>query len=62
MRNFRIWYRAHFLDYPYWRVTYKDGKGTWLLYWRETNGLAEVFGGKYISIIPLNYETNKTFI
>lgn len=31
---------------PYWRVTYKDGKTTRLLYYREAKSLAEVFNGK----------------
>lgn len=40
------WWKATMLDYPYWRVTYKDGKRTRLLYWREAKGLKEVFNGK----------------
>jgi len=40
------WWKATMLDYPYWRVTYKDGKRTRLLYWREANGLKDVFNGK----------------
>ena len=45
-KKIKIWYRAIFLDYPYWRVTYKTGERTRLLYWREANGLKEVFKGK----------------
>jgi hypothetical protein len=43
-----IWFRANFQDHPYWRVIYKDGKRTHLLYWREANGLKETFNGKLI--------------
>lgn len=46
MEKFRIWFRANFLDYRYWRVTYKDGKETRLLYYAEAKGLKDVFGGK----------------
>jgi len=42
----RTWFRANFQDYPYWRVTYKDGKRTRLLYWGEAHSLKQVFGGK----------------
>jgi len=45
-RKILIWQRAFWLDYPYWRVTYKDGRRTQLLYWKEADGLKEVFGGK----------------
>lgn len=48
MKNLLIWYKAVWLDYPYWRVIYKDGQRTRLLYWREANGLKEVFNGKLI--------------
>jgi hypothetical protein len=41
-----IWWKANMLDYPYWRVTYKDGKQTSLLYWREASNLKDVFNGK----------------
>jgi len=46
MRKLKIWFKAVWLDYPYWRVTYKDGKRTRLLHWIEANGLAETFNGK----------------
>ena len=41
-----IWWRANFQDWPYWRVTYKDGVRTRLLFWREANGCKETFNGK----------------
>jgi hypothetical protein len=47
------WYKANLRDYPYWRVIYKDGRRTRLLYWREANGLAKVFEGKLV----IDYET-----
>jgi hypothetical protein len=50
-----IWFRAQFCDYPYWRVTYKDGRKTHRLYWREANGLKEVFGGKLWIDYSINY-------
>lgn len=46
IRKFRIWYRANFTDWPYWRVTYKDGKRTCRLHYSEAKGLADVFDGK----------------
>ena len=46
MKKVKIWFRAVFLDYPFWRVYYKDGKKTRLLYYREAKGLADVFNGK----------------
>ena len=48
MQKFKIWWKATWLDYPYWRIIYKDGKRTRLLYWKEANGLAQVFNGKLI--------------
>jgi hypothetical protein len=46
LRAVVIWWKAEMLDYPYWRVIYKDGKKTRLLYWREANGLKKVFNGR----------------
>ena len=44
---FRCWYRAHFLDYPYWRVSYGDTfEDTVLLYYREAWPLAKIFKGR----------------
>ena len=48
LRKFKIWCRATIGDYPYWRVLYKDGTRTRLLYWAEANGCAETFKGKLI--------------
>jgi hypothetical protein len=46
LKCIKVWWRANMSDYPYWRVTYKDGKRTHLLYWHEANGLKNVFNGK----------------
>ncbi len=46
MRNVKIWFRAHFGDWPYWRVLYRNGEKTRLLYYNEAKGLSEVFNGK----------------
>ncbi len=40
------WWKAQMLDYPYWRVQYKDGTRTRLLYYPEAKGLADVFNGR----------------
>ena len=48
MKAIIIWYRAVLLDYPYWRVIYKDGVRTRLLYRAEAHGLSKVFNGKLI--------------
>lgn len=54
MRKLKVWFRANFKDYPYWRVRYKDGRITRLLYHREAYGLAKVFKGK----IKIDYSVN----
>lgn len=54
-KRFRCWWRAHFLDYPYWRVTYPDGTRTRLFAFREANSLQKVIGGK----VWIDYETCK---
>ncbi len=47
MKKFKIWFCAWFLDYPYWRVTYKsDGRKTHLLHYGEAKPLSEIFNGK----------------
>lgn len=46
MNKIKIWFHANFLDYQYWRVTYKDGRQTRLLFYSEAKGLAETFNGK----------------
>jgi hypothetical protein len=48
LKKFRMWYRATVSDYPYWRVIYPNGDKTYLLYYREARGLADVFNGKLI--------------
>ena len=45
-RKIKIWFRAVVLDYPYWRVTYKDGGITRLLLLGKAASLATIFGGK----------------
>lgn len=63
MNNFLIWWRAVFLDYPYWRVEYEENRPdgtteqTHLLYYDEAKGLSEVYNGrKYI-----DYQAVKTY-
>lgn len=46
MTNIKIWFRAVFLDYPYWRLTYPDGGMTRKLTWFEAYSLKQTFGGK----------------
>ena len=46
MKKLKIYFRATFLDWPYWRVTYKNGEQTQRLFYREAKGLSEVFNGK----------------
>lgn len=46
MRKIKIWFRAVFLRYPYYRVTYKDGRQTYGLEREEAKGLSECFNGK----------------
>lgn len=42
-----IWFRAQFLGYPYWRVTYNNvERSTRLLEKHEALVLADIFGGK----------------
>lgn len=41
-----IWYRAVFLDYPYWRVTYADGRRVTFLPYSEAKRLPHVFNCK----------------
>ena len=51
-KHIKIWFRAIFLNYPYWRVTYSPedvhcaNKKTRLLYYGEAKSLKDVFGGK----------------
>ena len=54
MRKLKIWFRATFLGYPYYRVLYKDGKKTTPLYYGEAKGLSEVYNGKLIIDYSLN--------
>lgn len=48
MKKLRIFIRACFYDYPYWRVLYKDGDKTRLLYHNEAKELKQTFGGRLI--------------
>lgn len=42
------YYKAIFLNYPYWRVVYPNGERTYKLCLAEANSLKKVFGGKLI--------------
>ena len=44
-RNVKIWFRAYFLGYAYWRLT-KDGHTTELLNWKDAASYALFWGGK----------------
>lgn len=44
----RIWFRAVFKGYPYWRVIYTNGARSINLHFGEAYGLAEVFEGKVV--------------
>jgi hypothetical protein len=46
LRNLRILWFAHVLDYPFFRVLYKDGNRTCPLHKAEAVGCKDVFGGK----------------
>jgi hypothetical protein len=45
-RKIKIWLRAVILNYPYWRVTYRDGGMTRLLRLGEAASLATIFSGR----------------
>ena len=45
MKKFRVWWMANILNYPFWRVSYRDGKLSRLLYYKEAKGLTDVFNG-----------------
>lgn len=45
-QKLKIWYRAEFDDWPYYRVIYKDNTRTRPLHWKEAKGLKDVFDGK----------------
>ncbi len=56
-RKIKIWFRAVVLDYPYWRVTYKDGGITRLLLLGEAVSLVFIWGGRlWIDYDVLNNE------
>jgi len=46
MEKVIIWFKAHYQNYPFWRVEYKDKKKTCLLYHSEAKSLSEVFNGR----------------
>ena len=46
MRKIKIFIRAVFKDYWYWRVTYPNGERTRLLSYGEASSLQNVYGGK----------------
>jgi len=41
----RIWWMARVKDWPFYRVTYPDGRKTIALHRAEAIGLRDVFGG-----------------
>lgn len=45
-RKLKIFFRAVMFDWPYWRVEYRDGRHTRLLYYRDAQGLADAFDGR----------------
>lgn len=51
----KIWFRAIFLDYWYWRVKYNDGRITRRLSYGEAKSLKDFFGGK----LYIDYSLNK---
>lgn len=55
MKKIRIFLRAY-NGWPYWRVTYPDGKRTHRLHWREAKGLQECFGGKLWIDYTIKYD------
>lgn len=46
MKKIKVWWRAVFGNYPYWRTYYNNGDVTRLLYYYEAKNMADVFGGK----------------
>jgi hypothetical protein len=58
MKKLKIWWLAWICDYPFFRVTYKDGQRTHVLFQAEASGLKDVFGGK----MWIDYEYAKDFL
>jgi hypothetical protein len=61
MKKIKHWWMATVLNYPLWMVTYKDGRRTTLLYYKEAKGLYLTFGGKLwidYSITKFDYLNN----
>ena len=56
MRKIKIWFRAQLFDWPYWRVTYPDGKRTHCLHLEEAKGLRDIFKGKMWIDYTLKYD------
>jgi hypothetical protein len=59
MKRLGRWLSAYVWDYPYWRVTYQDGKKTRLLYYLEAKSLADVWNGKLWIDYDVQNITNK---
>lgn len=54
LRRFKIWYLAHFKNYPFWRVVYaEEGERTRPLTYREAKPLYDIWGKKLF--IDYNY-------
>lgn len=45
-------------DWPYWRVTYEDGRHSRPLYYKEAKGLSQVFNGK----LWIDYDIDMDYI
>lgn len=46
IKDIKRYFEAHLLGYPYWRVEYKTGEKTFLLFYSEARGLADTFNGR----------------
>lgn len=46
LATIRCFFKAKFLNYPFWRVKYEDGRSTRLLHYEEAKSLRDCIGGK----------------
>ena len=58
MDKIKIWWLAWICDYPFFIVTYPDGKKTRPLYQAEAFGLRDVFNGT----IKIDYDYGRKFL
>lgn len=58
IKKLKIWWLAWVCDYPFFRVIYKDGQITHVLFQAEAKGLRGVFNGKMI----IDYEYGAHFL